>query len=71
MATPPEMTPVTSSNIQEVGHCGSALWVRFKNGGLYRYPSAGREHLDAMTKADSPGSYLHTLVKPHHKGERA
>jgi hypothetical protein len=64
------MTPVTSSNIAAVGHDGSALYVQFQNGGLYRYPSVGADHHAALLSASSPGQYFHQKVKSTHKGER-
>ena len=68
--TPPEMTPVKSSNVEAVGHDGSALWVRFHGGGMYRYPTAGPEHHAALLEAESPGQYLHRHIKGAHAGEK-
>ena len=65
-----ELTPVASSNIAAVGHDGKALWVRFKNGSLYRYVTAGREHHDGLVAARSPGSYFLDRIRHSHVGER-
>lgn len=67
---PPDLTSVTSSNIAAVGHDNTALWVRFKNGSLYRYPSAGREHYDGLVGAKSPGSYHADRLRHFYRGER-
>jgi hypothetical protein len=66
----PAMTPVTSSNIAEVGHDGSSLWVKFKNDTLYRYPTAGADLHAGMIAASSAGSYFHHHIKSAHKGEK-
>jgi len=71
----PVMTPVQSSNVHSVGHDGEALFIRFKGAGgipgaAYRYATAGKEHLDAMLKADSPGRYLIDRIRPHHAGKK-
>lgn len=60
-----------SSNIAAVAHCGEALHVRFKNGGVYRYPGCDAAHLEKLLTAESAGRYFGTHVKPHHKHERA
>lgn len=68
--TMPAMKAVTSSNIDAVGHDGDALYVRFKSGGTWRYPTANQGHMEAMVAADSPGGYFHRTIKAAHKGER-
>ena len=70
----PEMRPVTSSNIDAIGHDGTALFVRFKTkdgtpGAIYRYPEATRAHHDAMLSADSPGRYFFGNIR-HLKAEK-
>lgn len=72
---PPEMHPMQSSHVAEVGHDGAALLIRYhgKNGSpgpLFRYPTAGPEHLEAFKKTDSPGRYFADRVKHFHRGER-
>ena len=66
----PAMTPVKSSNISGVAHDGSSLWVKFLNGTLYRYPTAGKEVHAGLLAADSAGQYFHAHIKSAHKGEK-
>jgi hypothetical protein len=71
----PPMTPVTSSNVAEIGHDGTALWIRFAGkrgepGPLYRYPSAGQEHHAALLATDSPGRYILDRLKFFHPAEK-
>ena len=66
----PDLTPVKSSNIAGVAHDGDALWVRFTNGSLYKYPTAGRDLHDGLMAAGSPGSFFQDRVRHFHSGER-
>jgi hypothetical protein len=66
----PFLTPVKSSNIASVGHDGQSLWVKFLNGTLYRYPTAGAELHQGLLAAESAGSYFAKHVKSAHKGEK-
>ena len=66
----PIMTPVTSSNIESVGHDGSSLWVKFKNDTLYRYPTAGADLHAGLIAAESAGSFFHKHIKAVHQGEK-
>lgn len=56
------MVPVESSNLQSVGHSKDGLFVRFKGGGLYRYPEAPKSLFDEMVDAKSPGSLFRSKV---------
>lgn len=69
-AAHPFLTPVQSSNISGVAHDGQALWVKFLNGTLYRYPTAGADLHTGMLAAESAGSYFHKHIKSAHKGEK-
>jgi hypothetical protein len=52
----PEMTPVDSSNIQSLGHDPKiGLVVRFKGGGLYRYPGVPKDVYEAAIEAQEEG----------------
>lgn len=66
----PEMTPVQSSNIHSIGHDGAALYVRFHNGSVYRYPTAGRDLHAHLLAAKSVGSAFQDRVRHFHNGER-
>jgi hypothetical protein len=66
----PLLTPVNSSNISGVAHDGQSLWVKFLNGTLYRYPTAGADLHAGMVAAKSAGQYFHKHIKSAHKGEK-
>ena len=61
----PEMTPVTSSNIDSVGHDADAneLHVRFKNGATHIYEGVSDEIHRQMVAAESVGKFLASNVK--------
>lgn len=67
----PKMTGVESTNIESVGHDGSDLFVRFKSGGLYRYPNVPPEiHGEFLKEGVSPGGHFRAAVAgkfPHTK----
>lgn len=63
------MTPVRSSSVAAVGHDGNALYVQFHGGALYRYPTAGKEHHDALLTASSAGKHMNLIRRVHH-GEK-
>ena len=66
----PDLTPVKSSNIAGVAHDGGSLWVRFTNGSLYKYPTAGRDLHEGLVAAASPGRYHMDKIRHFHSGER-
>lgn len=71
----PTMTPVQSSNVAEVGHDGTALYVRFRGkrgapGPLYRYDGCPAEHHEGLLKTDSPGRYVLDRIRGAHRGEK-
>lgn len=66
----PALTPVTSSNIHSVGHDGNALYVKFHNGTMYRYPTAGADLHAGIMAAESAGQYFHKHIKLAHQGEK-
>ena len=66
----PVLTPVKSSNITAVGHNGSALYIRFSNGAMYRYPSVDAALYSEFRASASIGSFFHHRIKQNHKGER-
>jgi hypothetical protein len=61
----PEMTPVSSSNIAEIGYDASIqeVYVRFLNGSLYVYKGVPQFEFDGLLNAPSIGSYLHRNYK--------
>ena len=60
-----DMTPVSSSNVAEVGYDEKLLllYVRFHSGLLYRYKGVTRMEFDGLRSAPSVGSYLHRNIK--------
>lgn len=56
---------VESSNVASAGYCPDrkCIEVCFKNGGTYRYHDSTQEEFDALLKAKSIGSHLHTNLK--------
>lgn len=71
----PQMVPVESSNLAEVGYGDDGfLYVRFKGrngapGALWRY-GVPRMAYDEIVAADSPGTAFNALVKRSCAGER-
>lgn len=67
----PDFVPVEkSSNIAATAHDGSALFVKFKNGGVFKYPGVSADEHQAMLKADSVGSHFHRHVKAKYSGSK-
>jgi hypothetical protein len=61
----PEMIAVESSNVASVGYLEETkeIFVKFLNGGVYKYKDAPKETFDALLTADSVGCYLNKKVK--------
>lgn len=70
--TPPEMHEVTSSNVHSIGHCGAALWIKFKGKDsattTYRYEGAPPELLDHLKGAESVGREFQNRVRHQYQG---
>lgn len=73
------MQPVTSSNIESVGHSpgpdgkSGNLYVDFKSGTRYVYADVPAEEFAALLAADSPGQYHARRIKGvygFHKAEK-
>ena len=62
---PPEMVPVVSSNILEVGYevSDQTLFVRFKGDSLYAYSDVPEDIYQGLLAAESVGKYLNQNVK--------
>jgi len=58
-----KMVMVSSSNIMSVGYLQGQLYVRFKNGGLYRYDNVPNELYWRMRRASSVGRFFHRFIK--------
>lgn len=61
----PKMTPVSSSNVAEIGYDDATqkVYVRFLNGSLYVYKGVPQFEFDGLLNAPSVGSYLHRNYK--------
>lgn len=54
---------VVSSNLDALGYKLGALYVRFKNGGCYKYVGVPFPVFEALLNAESVGQYLNKHVK--------
>lgn len=66
----PALIAVQSKNIAQIGHHAGHLFVRFKEGGLYRYDDVPEGIYHAGLGAESPGTWFLKEVKGrfrHHK----
>jgi hypothetical protein len=68
----PQMIPVNSSNVAEVGYddANQSVYVRFLDGGLYVYRGVPQFAFDGLLNASSVGSYLHRNFKNVYAYER-
>ena len=68
----PEMIPVSSSNVAEVGYNEETqeVYVRFLNGTLYVYKGVPKFEFEGLLNAPSVGSYLHRNYKNVYPYER-
>jgi hypothetical protein len=55
--------PVTSTSISHLGHDGTDLFVRFKNGGEYSFANVPRQHFEDLLAAKSVGAHFATHVR--------
>lgn len=60
-----ERTPVTSSNLAEVGYdpASMTLEVLFHHGGTYQYFDVPESEFQALMSADSKGEYFNANIK--------
>ena len=59
------MVPVTSSNVKNVGYDAESktLAVEFGNDNVYHYSDVPEEHYVNLLASETPGSYLHSVIK--------
>lgn len=64
----PDMTPVDSSNISQIGYdIGTEeLYIEFRSGSTYVYSGVPDSTVDDLVHADSKGSYLNREIKPNY-----
>jgi hypothetical protein len=60
----PEMVPVDSDAIEEVGYDAGELAVKFRDGGTYLYSVVPEGVFEELLRADSIGSYVNREIKP-------
>jgi hypothetical protein len=69
--TPDGLTwePLSSSHVEAMAYSADTaeLLVQFRDGSIYRYP-ADAEEAQGLRTADSPGRYVHFMLKQ--KGAR-
>lgn len=65
----PPMQKVKSSNIEGIGYKANArqLYVKFTNGGIYRYEGVPQAAFDKLRSAESVGTALRRDIVPGHK----
>lgn len=64
----PAMERVKSSSITEIGHDGSAMFIRYAAGNLYRFPGITTDQFKAARDAKSIGSHVNAFIIPKVKG---
>lgn len=64
------ITDFESSNIAGFNRVDGALIIKFKTGGLYRYPHVPSEIFEAMKIANSKGQFFAAHVKNHFEFEK-
>ena len=63
-----QLTPVKSSNIEAIGHAGTALRVQFKGGKVFEYPGVSAAEFNALHTAPSVGSHFGAHIRSKFKG---
>jgi hypothetical protein len=68
----PDMIPVSSSNVSEIGYDveSQIVYVRYLNGSLYIYKGVPEADFEGLKNASSVGSYLHRNYKNVYPYER-
>lgn len=68
-----KMQPVShSSNVDEIGYDAQAkdLYIKFKNGGTYRFAEVPAEVWKEIQSAPSTGKFIHARIKGTYKSEK-
>lgn len=68
----PQMLPVSSSNVLEIGYSSEdqSVFVRFTDNSLYRYNGVPPHEFEGLQRAGSIGSYIHRNFKNVYAYER-
>ena len=61
----PDLQSVQSSNLESIGFCPdtNCIWVKFHNGGCYRYEDCNRELFNQLMESESKGQFVHRNLK--------
>lgn len=59
----PEMKPVESSQLKEVGYDGNNLFIQFHKGGIYVYPKIDKKLVKGLMDSESKGRYFSENIK--------
>ncbi len=65
------MIPVTSSNIEAIGHIPERLLLRvtFKSGQTWEYAGVTAEVFNRMLNAESVGKFFSASIRGHYEGK--
>lgn len=65
------MIPVTSSNIQAIGHIADQLrlFVTFKSGQTWEYAGVSADVFNQMLNAESVGKFFSASIRGHYEGK--
>jgi len=55
------MHSVKSSNIEQIGHDGMTMRVKFRNGNTYEYGDISKARFTEFLGAESVGSHFHKM----------
>lgn len=68
----PELTPVSSSNIESIGYDveNESVFVKFNNQSIYVYKGVSQMEYENLLYAPSVGSYIHRNFKNVYPYER-
>lgn len=65
-----EMKAVESSNIESVGYDAQTLFVKFKDGNMYRYQDVPAGTYRDLMDSESIGGHFHAHIKGQYKSEK-
>jgi hypothetical protein len=63
----PEMVPVDSDAIEEVGFDAGELVVKYRNGGTYVYYVVPESLFHEFMRSDSMGTFVNREIKPYYE----
>lgn len=58
-----QMYPVNSSQISYIGYEGTDLYIKFKNGTVYKYANVPKDLFDNLKNSKSVGKYFTDHIK--------